>query len=161
MNDPASPSSPDGEVSSSSDVPTAPPNGFGSTTATSVRSQPTEQRLGPDSGLVLAALWLVCSIAFGLWLMISSHSIASRDVGVGHIATTRSQAYGGDAYTGMQNAAANTANAVRTLAVFDGTNARIERRVSSRADIGIGFIVISIGVVNFNMALKRRVPLPR
>lgn len=109
-----------------------------------------------DAELVIAALWLACSLAVGLWLMISSHTIASHDVSMRTIAETNAQAYGGDAYTGIQNATANTANAVKALARFDDANARIERRVSSRANIGIGFIVISIGVVNFNLALRRR-----
>ncbi len=108
---------------------------------------------------MVAGLWLVCSLAVGLWLMASSHSIAGHDVKLHPTALTNSQAYGGDAYTGIQNATANTANNVRALAAFQNTNARIERRVSSRANIGIGFIVISIGVVNFNMALRRR-PTP-
>jgi hypothetical protein len=115
-----------------------------------------EARRSLDASLVVAALWLACSLAVGLWLMISSHSIASHDVGIGHLEGTNSASYGGDAYTGIQNAGADTANAVKALAKFDDANARIGRRVSSRANIGIGFIVISLGVGNLNMALRRR-----
>lgn len=119
-----------------------------------------QERSRPDLGIVVASAWLVCSVIVGLWLMFSSHSIASNNVTVRHLPATNGQAYGGDAYTGIQNASADTANAVKALAEFDDANARIGRRVSERADIGIGFLVISIGVVNFNMALRRKSASP-
>lgn len=131
-------------------IPTMPPPLPPARTAT------PPARSAPDKGLILAGAWLACSIVVGLWLMISSHSIASDEVRLGPIPGTSTTSYGGDAYTGIQNAAANTANGVRALARFDSVQARIERRESSRTNIGIGFIVIGIGVANFNVALMRR-----
>ncbi|GCD88573.1 hypothetical protein [Nocardioides sp. LS1] len=119
-------------------------------------ASPRPARPAPDKGLILAGAWLACSIVVGLWLMISSHSIASDEVRLAPIPGTSTTSYGGDAYTGIQNAAANTVNGVRALARFDSVQARVERRESSRTNVGIGFIVIGIGVANFNVALMRR-----
>src|SRR3954453_22365595 len=64
--------------------------------------------------LVLASLWLIASVAAGVWLFTGTksgavHLRASRPT---LTAQSTQASYGGDAYTGIQNAASDTEHAV-------------------------------------------------
>lgn len=123
--------------------------------------------------LAVACVWLVASVVIGMEIMKGSSS-ASPSLSATMPQLTPSakrMSYGGDAYTGIQNAAAETensviksANGLAELAVdlenasADYNRGLVQDAVSPLAK-GLGFLIIGVGVVNFTIALSR-VSLP-
>jgi hypothetical protein len=118
------------------------------------------------ASLLLATLWLAVSIGAGIWMIASSPTHKNVDVRVTHLtASSEETEYGGDAYTGIQNAASDTEHAV-----VDGVNglarmefnlaqASMEQRHDDAAHLadGVGFLIIGIGVATFILTLQRQV----
>jgi len=107
---------------------------------------------------------LVSAIAFALWLTteapeVSPNSATRPDLS----ASADYSVYGGDAYTGIQNAAVDT-----EVAVIAGANALSElaieldaERAAAVADqwhhlwVALAALIVTVGAVNFNVALQR------
>jgi hypothetical protein len=119
--------------------------------------------------LLLAVAWLIPSVLVGLNL-IQDKPNRAESISVTTPSLTASSdlvTYGGDAYTGIQNAAAYTEKAVvdgtNELAAFQLDLAKAEaaadaRRSASnqaRLEDGLGFLIIGVAVVNLTIALSR------
>lgn len=119
--------------------------------------------------LVLALLWAIPSVVVGVNLITDTPSSA---VSVGAAApslTSSSEelAYGGDAYTGIQNAAAETERAVvdgfNQLGSFElelqrsVAQQQAKRAAASQAHVedGLGWLLISLAVLNITVAVGR------
>jgi hypothetical protein len=71
--------------------------------------------------------------------------------------------YGGDAYTGIQNAGVATERAIvdgmnemyGLLVDLDASSAETKATDMSRVTIGLAVLIFGIGVVNFNIAFQR------
>ncbi len=63
-----------------------------------------DQASSSDSALVVAVLWAIAALIIGIYFISSTHNME----------------YGGDAYTGIQQAAAQTARAVGFLIIGTG-----------------------------------------
>ncbi len=126
---------------------------------------------GPSRGrlsvsLALAAVWLAVSVAGGAWLFFGTDSGAVTLHATKPVLAAESShtVYGGDAYTGIQNAASDTEHAV-----VDGTNglanlsqeladssASFNRGLANRMQQGLGILVVGVGLLNFTVAMSRR-----
>ena len=117
------------------------------------------------AGVLIASVWLAISIGVGIWLIVATPGGSTKfSVRSIHLtAASQQQSYGGDAYTGIQNAASDTEHAV-----VDGVNVMTDTQVAlarssaeQRHDIaahiavGLGALVIGVGVANFTQALRR------
>ena len=117
------------------------------------------------ASLVLSGLLLVCSLVAGGWL-IRDVPEGVHGVGPGH---ARSQAqhieYGGDAYTGIQNAAAETEQAVveqtNTLAGLAAAQVNEQTAEWNRLWTALGLLIMLLGGINFVVALQRFVLVNR
>ena len=115
--------------------------------------------------LVLASLWLIASIVVGAVLMLGgpTQPADSTTTLPNLTSSATKELYGGDAYTGIQNAAADTENAV-----VKGTNglaqlqlsiaqsqAAADKGAAKNLEFGLGFLIIGVGVLTFTSALQR------
>ena len=114
--------------------------------------------------LCLASVLLVSALAFGFWLVKEAPDVSSGSVDhPGLSASGDYSAYGGDAYTGIQNAAVDT-----EVAVVDGANALADvaialdtRREAAAAAqwrhlwFALSALLIALAAVNFNVSLQR------
>jgi hypothetical protein len=119
--------------------------------------------------LALAVLWLIMSVVVGLKLMQDNpEAVSALDVSTPQLATSSDHVvYGGDAYSGIQNAASDTEHAV-----VDGVNEmakfqlQLQQAVAtedrqrwslmqSKIEDGFGYLVIGVGVLNLTVALTR------
>jgi hypothetical protein len=138
------------------------------------------------AGLALAGLLLGVSLATGIWLIVVGGRAPALTMpgGSGPIslgatradltAVSKLQIYGGDAYTGIQNAAADTEHSVvdgvNALAAeigdLDNARATFDRDVATATaqahqkqlahlSIGVGVAVVGIGIATFTVALFR------
>lgn len=119
--------------------------------------------------LALAVLWLIGSVIAGVNLMLHDPiEDSALDVSTPSLSASSGQvSYGGDAYTGIQNAAANTESAVvdgvNELGTFelalqqamDDQESRRSQSMQFELRNGLGFLIIGIGVLNFTVALTR------
>ena len=119
--------------------------------------------------LVLAVLWAVPSVMVGLDLIQDTPSAAvSLTASAPNLSSTSEElAYGGDAFTGIQNAAAETEKAVvdgfNQLGTFQlelqkSTAEQQARQAASsqaRLEDGLGWILIALAVVNLTVAVGR------
>jgi hypothetical protein len=107
----------------------------------------------------------MASIAAGSWLIVGAvEEPEPSGVAVPSLSVSSSEElYGGDAYTGIQNAAVATEQAVVEgmnemfdLAVqLESSSSESSARHMSRLTIGLGVLIIGIGVLNFNIAVQR------
>jgi hypothetical protein len=119
--------------------------------------------------LALAMLWLIASVIVGLKLIQDEPDEVSA-LGVPTPTLSASSEhifYGGDAYTGIQNAASDTEHAVvegvNQLAAFQlalqqamaEQDSRRSSSMQSEMQKGLGFLIIGLGVLNFTVALTR------
>jgi len=115
--------------------------------------------------MILASVWLLVSIVVGLILMTGGPN-KSGDVRatLPSLSSSASRsAYGGDAYTGIQNAAADTENAViasaNSLAQLELTLAQATSQSAAASgkntQFGIGFLIIALAVGIFVLTLRR------
>jgi hypothetical protein len=119
--------------------------------------------------VLLAVAWLVPSVMVGLHLIQDTPpaSVSLSATPPNLTASSELNSYGGDAYTGIQNAAAYTEKAVvdgvnglatfqldlqKELAAQDAS-----RAADSQAHIedGLGFLIIGVAVVYFTLAITR------
>jgi hypothetical protein len=119
--------------------------------------------------LALAVLWLIASVIVGVQLMQHDpEEVSALDVTAPKLSASSEHVfYGGDAYTGIQNAAADTEHAVvdgvnqlgafqlaLQKAVADQEN-RQSASVQTEMQKGLGFLIIGVGVLNVTVALTR------
>lgn len=119
--------------------------------------------------LVLALLWSIPSVIVGVNLITDSPSpTVSVQASAPNLSSNAEEiAYGGDAYTGIQNAAAETEKAVvdgfnqlgtfqlalqRSVAEQQARNAAASQ---AHVEDGLGWLLISLAVVNLTVALGR------
>lgn len=115
--------------------------------------------------LALSAIALIAAVVVGVGFIKGSEADRPTITAAPPALTTTAshQFYGGDAYTGIQNAAADTAHAV-----VDGVNdlgalqLRAAQQTAASAYAserrlmqGLGALLIALGVVNFTVALGR------
>lgn len=115
--------------------------------------------------LVLATVWLAVSVAVGVWLFtgVKTSAIQLNATKPNLSAQSANSAYGGDAYTGIQNAASDTEHAVvdsaNGLSQFSQelaeSSATLDRALSNRLQQGLGILIIGVGVLTFIVALSR------
>jgi hypothetical protein len=134
--------------------------------ATGTRSSGRRLRWIP---LALAMVWLVASVIVGAELMqAETANVSAPTVPIPALSpTSEHSVYGGDAYTGIQNAASDTEHSlvdgVNQLAAFQLALAQAvakqdsQRSSSMQSEIqkGLGFLIIGLGVLNFTVALTR------
>lgn len=113
--------------------------------------------------LILATLLLIASVGVGVWL-IESAPDGARTAEANQLATHSDLVtYGGDAYTGIQNAAAYTEAAVVDEANTLSALASQLHKEQAAADTerwghlwdGLAALIILIGAANFILALQR------
>lgn len=118
----------------------------------------------------LAAAWLVASLVAGLHVMNMPFDVTAGQGGSAPQLTARSMrsAYGGDAYTGIQNAASDTEHAVvagtNEMAAVTVSLAEKNRALSVQVaqrqwdswTFSLGFLIISAGVGPLLVLLARR-----
>jgi hypothetical protein len=115
------------------------------------------------TSLILAALLLGASLAFGAWLIASAPEAPRAPYVLDLASLAERSSYGGDAYTGMQNAAADTENSL-----VAGTNKMIglasalqENQLEADAawwghlSKGLAALVVAIAAGNFITVLQR------
>ncbi|MEO6471878.1 MAG: hypothetical protein ABIR57_08225 [Aeromicrobium sp.] len=121
------------------------------------------KRFGANAvSLVLAALLLAASIAFGLWLVNSSPRVDRSPTAAQLTSSATRESYGGDAYTGMQNAAADTENAVveGTNAITDNASALVRAQQQGENALwnhlwkGLAVLIIVLAASNFIRVLQ-------
>lgn len=117
--------------------------------------------------MVVAAVWLVVTIVIGILTMAQTTPPTPALPGLPQDLTPSSyrSAYGGDAYTGIQNAAADTENAVieaanaqraadaalaNWSAQYEGKLAEAQLQPLAR---GVGFLLIGTGIAPFVVTL--------
>jgi hypothetical protein len=113
--------------------------------------------------LILAAVVLAGSLAVGVWLVKSAPTPAKTPDAHALVAQAAHSVYGGDAYTGIQNAAADTENAV-----VDGANSETqlasalqENQLAADAAWwghlwkGLAALIVVIASCNFVVVLQR------
>lgn len=119
--------------------------------------------------LALAVGWLIPSVIFGLKLIQDEPSAASAlNVTPPNLSAMSAHIlYGGDAYSGIQNAASDTEHAVvkgtNALAAFElslqqaaaAQDAARSANSQARIEDGLGFLLIAIAVLNCTVALGR------
>jgi hypothetical protein len=129
----------------------------------------TRGRWIPWSTLALAVFWLIASVIAGIGLIRDDPEAASAlTVSPPTLSSSSGHAsYGGDAYTGIQNAASDTehavVNGVNKLGAFQlalqqavaAQEARRSSHLQSQVQDGLGLLIIGIGVLNFTVALTR------
>lgn len=78
------------------------------------RKKKSQGQVAKYASLILSAIWLVAALSVGISLLIPVEMPDPSMKGAGDPLASISyrQAYGGDAYTGIQNAASDTENAV-------------------------------------------------
>lgn len=144
---------------------TAVENGFGAAPKPATRRSATSV-LG-FLPLAFAGVWFVVSLVFGVGLMspVEVTGPAFLPKGAPLEPTSRPMAYGGDAYTGIQNAASATEHAVvevgnhvvaaNTALAGELSKAQRDVVLESTAAIqrGLGFLVIASGVVPLILVL--------
>ena len=113
--------------------------------------------------LALATLLLAGSVVVGVWL-VDSAPIAPRAPAAAELTSTASRAnYGGDAYTGIQNAAADTEKSVVAGANSVNSYARDLRVAEINAESawwghlwkGLAALIIVLASANFVTVLQR------
>jgi hypothetical protein len=117
----------------------------------------------PIVAIAIASVWLVASLAVGFVVITGGQAGDPVTASPPQLSSlTQQQFYGGDAYTGIQNAAADTQNAVvsgvNQLGEFQPELAR-SQAASAEAGarsirLGLGFLVIGVGVAVFTSALQ-------
>jgi hypothetical protein len=115
--------------------------------------------------LTLATLWLIASVIVGVQVIQAKPAEVSalRVPTPSLSASSEHLFYGGDAYTGIQNAASDTEHAVvqgvNQLAAFQlalqRADSRRARTTHSETQKGLGFLIIGVGVLTFTVALTR------
>jgi hypothetical protein len=117
--------------------------------------------------VLVASVWLVASVAAGIWLFVGASSDPVRLSATRPYLTPDSVhiAYGGDAYTGIQNAASDTEHAV-----VDATNGMVafsqdlaessagfNRGLANRVEQGLAVLIVGVGLLNFTVAMSRSI----
>jgi hypothetical protein len=113
--------------------------------------------------LVIAVIWLIVSVAAGAWLIKTAGTddqVMSPAKAPRLSATSALSAYGGDAYTGIQNAAADTEHSVvngfNSLAAYQQALAQAKAdsdlATSERLQQALGLLIIGLGVLTFVVA---------
>ena len=116
--------------------------------------------------LLVAVAVLLGSLVGAVWLVAAAPEAVDGPTAKPIEASAEYSAYGGDAYTGIQNAAADTANAVvlgsnttadLLSAIYDESAAADARRWAHlyRA---LAVLLVLLGVANVGRTLQRRVP---
>lgn len=119
--------------------------------------------------LTLATLWLIVSTIVGVKLIQSEPAeVSALNVPTPTLSASSDHVfYGGDAYTGIQNAASDTEHAVvegvNELAKFQlalqrsvaEQDSKRSSNIQSEIQQGLGYIVIGLGVLTFIVALTR------
>jgi hypothetical protein len=119
--------------------------------------------------LALAMIWLFASVFVGVRLMQDEAAkVTAPSVPTPALSPSSEHTlYGGDAYTGIQNAASDTEHSlvegVNQLATFQLALQQAvaeqdnQRSSSMRAEMqkGLGFLIIGLAVLNFTVALTR------
>jgi hypothetical protein len=113
--------------------------------------------------LILAALLLVASVVVGFWLIDTAPKQAGTAKAKELTSKSEMSIYGGDAYTGIQNAAAETERSVvesaNTLAALE--SAQHSKQAAADAERwghlwkALAALVIAVGAANFTIALQR------
>lgn len=134
---------------------------------------PRSRRRGPGVvsilSLALATLLLAGSIFVGVWLITSVPVGATAPAARGVAAEASRESYGGDAYTGIQNAVADTENAVVAGANSINKYARdmrvaelnTERAWWEHLSTGLAALIIVLASANFITVLQRFGSAPR
>ena len=146
-------------------LPSAPPPLPPSTPVNSLEGRPRRRRVPVISliSLVLATLLLAAAVAVGVWL-ISAAPAAPLAPAAQKLSTSAARSYyGGDAYTGIQNAAADTENSVVAAANAAATHASTLQTSEFHAQAawwghlwkGLSALIIVIAAGNFVTALQR------
>ena len=113
--------------------------------------------------LVLAALLLVASVVVGFWFIDAAPKQAGTAKAKQLTSNSEMVIYGGDAYTGIQNAAAETERSVvesaNTLAALASAQ-HADQAVADAERWGhlwkaLAALVIALGAANFTVALQR------
>ena len=113
--------------------------------------------------LALATLLLAGSIAVGVWLVTAAPVGAVAPAARGIATEASRESYGGDAYTGIQNAAADTENSVVAGANSINKYARDMRVAELNTEsawwghlwIGLAALLIVLASINFIAVLQR------
>lgn len=115
------------------------------------------------AALVLAALLLAASVAVAVWLINSAPEVPGTPDAQKVSSLAGRTSYGGDAYTGIQNAAADTENSVvaGTNSVTKYAGALQENQLAADAAWwghlckGLAALIVAIGAGNFITVLQR------
>lgn len=126
----------------------------------------TRRRATPAGPVALAILVLVLAFAGTVWLVAAAPEPADGPRAEPLTAAADYAAYGGDAYTGIQNAAADTANAVVAGANAANELASALHEESAAADAahwahlyrGLAVLLVLLGLANLGRALQRPRP---
>jgi hypothetical protein len=115
--------------------------------------------------LVLAALWLIASVAAAVSLYTGVKTGPVHLNASSPLVTSKAEhnIYGGDAYTGIQNAAADTEQAVvsgtNSLAVqaqgLADSSAGFNQALLNHIQQGLAVLIVGVGILNFTVALSR------
>ncbi len=123
------------------------------------RGRSPRQRVAAWVTTVAATAWLAVSAVVGVGMVSpdSQGSVPLSDYMVTISSRSQHQAYGGDAYTGIQNAASDTEHAVveasnaniKALEAIGRTIAVRQAAASDAITLAIGWLLISTGVSTF------------
>jgi hypothetical protein len=144
-------------------LPPAPMTPSPSQSSTSQGTHPPARSRGVTLR-VLAVLWLVAAGTGGGWLIASApkDTVALRTSVPSLTAKSSHTLYGGDAYTGIQNAASDTEQSVvdgvnalgETAKALAVESAQRQQDLLSQIQIGLGMLIISAGLINVTVAFR-------
>ena len=146
-------------------LPVAPPTPQPVTPVNTLKGRPRRGRAPVMNliSLVLSALLLAATVAAGMWLISTAPGVPQSPTAQRLSSSAARSFYGGDAYTGIQNAAADTENSVVAAANASANHASTLQASQLDAEAawwghlwkGLSALIIVIAAGNFITTLQR------